>query len=238
MLHAGDIDIAVHSMKDMPDTLPEGMVINCILEREDPRDAFISLKAKTIMDLLEGAVIGTSSVRRQSQLLASRPDLNIVPFRGNVQTRLRKLEDGEVDATILAVAGLKRLDMTSKITSAVDTNVMLPAVAQGAIGVECLEKNHHILEVLDCINHTPSFTRVAAERSFLKMLDGSCTTPLGALATITKDGSLYFEGLLANPDGSIIYRVERKGIQADAIAIGEDAGQEVRTNAGHLLGCN
>src|SRR5262249_54325326 len=142
-----------HSMKDMPDTLPPGMVIPCILEREDPRDAFISRTASSLTALPQGAVLGTSSVRRQAQILKLRPDLRIVPFRGNVNTRLEKLERGEADATLLAVAGLKRLDMAQAIREALPVETMLPAVAQGAIGVECLESNHHILQILATINH-------------------------------------------------------------------------------------
>ncbi len=235
-LTGGRVDIAVHSMKDMPDTLPPGMVIPCILEREDPRDAFISLRVRSLAELPQGAVLGTSSVRRQSQILKMRPDLKIVPFRGNVNTRLEKLARGEVDATLLAVAGLKRLDMAQAITEAISTEKMLPAVAQGAIGVECLESNHHILQVLAVINHPDSFTQVAAERGFLKELGGSCATPIAGLAEFTEKGTLHFQGLVASTDGAVFYRVEREGAPEDAERMGRDAGAEVKAKAGKILG--
>lgn len=234
-LHDGKVDIAVHSMKDMPDTLPGDMEISCILEREDPRDAFLSSKATSLMELPHGAVLGTSSVRRQAQVLKLRPDLQIVPFRGNVNTRLAKLARGEVDATLLAVAGLKRLNMASAITEEIGTDRMLPAVAQGAIGVECLTKNQHILHVLEAINHAESLTCVTAERGFLKTLGGSCATPIAGLAELQGD-RLYFRGLVASPDGREFYAVERKGAAADAEKLGTDAGAEVLKNAKELLG--
>ncbi len=228
------IDIAVHSMKDMTDELPAGLVINCILEREDPRDAFISGKASSLEELPKGASVGTSSMRRQSQILRVRPDLKIVPMRGNVGTRLKKLKMGEADSTILAVSGLKRVDMTDRITAVIDDGVMLPAVGQGAIGVECVEKNEHIVEVLSHINHLRSNICIIAEREFLKKLGGSCTTPIAGLAELEGD-VLNFRGLVASPDGSDIYSVERRGKQEDASDLGKDAGEEVLKNAGHLL---
>jgi len=234
-LAAGEIDMAVHSMKDMPDTLPEGQCIECILEREDPRDAFLSTKAKSIEDLPEGAVIGTSSVRRQSQLLKIRPDLKMVQFRGNVNTRLKKLENGDVDATLLAVAGLKRIDLASKITSELSPDVMLPAVAQGAIGVECLEDNEHILRVLEVINHQDSKYRVTAERGFLKALNGSCSTPIAALADFKEDGTLHLKTMLASVDGKIAHFAEREGDAEDAEAMGIDAGKEVLSKGKELI---
>lgn len=233
-LYAGEIDFAVHSMKDMPDKLPDGQIIPCILEREDHRDAFVSKKYGSIEDLPQGAVVGTSSARRQSQVLALRPDISVVPFRGNVNTRLRKLEEGQVDATFLAVAGLKRLDLGQHITQAVDDNTMIPAIAQGAIGVECLEDNTHIIQVLSKINHHASFVRVFAERSFLKAMEGSCATPLGGLAVFTGDGGLIFRGWLAKTDGSVFYRVQKEGNAGHAAAIGEDAAQEMLSLAADI----
>lgn len=230
-LFSGDIDFAVHSMKDMPDTLPDGLVIPCILEREDHRDAFISEKYSSIMDLPQGAKVGTSSVRRQSQLLMLRPDLEVVGFRGNVNTRLKKLHEGQVDATFLAVAGLRRLEMKRHITEIISEDQMLPAIAQGAIGVECVESNLHILQVLSKINHHLSFIRVLAERSFLKAMGGSCATPLGGLATFNEAGELNLRGLLAKPDGSVFYTVEKTGKPADATLLGEQAGQEMLIKA-------
>ena len=228
------IDIAVHSMKDMPDKLPEGLIIECVLEREDPLDAFLSKKCKTLEELPNGAILGTSSIRRQSQILAVRPDLKIVPFRGNVVTRLEKLDKGEVDATLLAVAGLKRIDMQKRISSVIPSEIILPAVAQGAIGVECLEKNEHIRIVLEKINHPLSLMRVNCERSFLQSLGGSCTTPIGALAEISGE-KISLRTLIASPEGKEIYKAERTGALDDAEKIGKDAGKELKSKGGHIL---
>jgi hydroxymethylbilane synthase len=235
-LSTGQIDLAVHSMKDMPADLPEGLSIPCILEREDPRDAFISLKYKSVKALPEGAVIGTSSVRRQAQLLALRPDLRIVPFRGNVLTRLEKLESGVVDATFLAVAGLKRLELADRITAAMDPADMLPAVAQGAIGVEVHIGNEHIRHVLAEINHEPSFICISAERAFLFELGGSCTTPMGCLATLSADEKvLSLAAMVASVDGKITHHTTRKGSPDDAARMGRDAGQELKTKGASFL---
>ncbi len=235
-LFAGDIDMAVHSMKDMPDTMPDGLIIECILEREDPRDAFISHKAATIADLPEGAIIGTSSVRRQSQILSTRPDLKIVQFRGNIITRLDKLKRGDVDATLLAAAGLKRVDMESSITSIIKIDDMLPAVAQGAIGVECAEDNQHIQQVLSMINHRKSYIRIKAERGFLQTLGGSCATPIAGYAEIEGD-ILKFRGLVASTDGKEIHHVSRESTLNDAEEAGIDAGKEMLHKCGDLLQC-
>ncbi len=234
-LHSGEIDIAVHSMKDMPAELPEGMVIDCILEREDPREAFLSPVAATIDALPKDATIGTSSVRRQAQLLSLRPDLTIMPFRGNVLTRLRKLEEGVVDATLLAVAGLKRLDLTQRITCCVPPDTMLPAVAQGAIGVECLESNTHILRVLANIDHEPSHVCVRAERAFLTAMGGSCTTPIGCLAELSDTGTLSLRAMIAATDGSVCYTATREGTAEDAATLGTDAGEELHHKGKDIL---
>ena len=233
-LSAGTIDIAVHSMKDMPDRLPDGMVIECILEREDPREAFISKKAKTLLELPYGAVFGTSSPRRQSQALALRPDLKIVPFRGNVVTRMEKIDRGDVDATMLAVAGLKRIDMGDRITSIMEVEEILPAIAQGAIGIECLEENKHILRVLEKINHQKSKIQVEAERACLIALGGSCTTPIGALAEINGD-NIFFRAMVASMDGKIIHRAERKGKISQAKEMGGNAGKELKEKGKDFL---
>ncbi len=230
-----EIDMAVHSMKDMPAKLPTGLLIECILEREDPRDAFISHKVERLKDLPKGAVIGTSSVRRQAQLLRLRPDLNMSPFRGNVGTRLAKLETGQVDATILAVAGLKRIDMADHITEILEPEHILPAVAQGAIGVECAADNLHIREVLNVINHPESSVCIAAERAFLAELEeGSCTTPIGALAAL-ENNQIHLRCLLASTDGRECYETKRSGGYKDAAHLGADAGKELKKKGKSIL---
>lgn len=227
----GGIDIAVHSMKDVPTILPDGLVIDCILEREDPRDAFISTKAAGIDDLPAGSVVGTSSLRRQALILSRRPDLTVVPFRGNVGTRLRKLENGDVDATLLAMAGLHRLAIEPAGMAAIPASVMLPAVAQGAIGVERRTEDARIAAYLAPLNHRASATRVAAERALLAELDGSCRTPIAALAKLAGD-RLTLYGLIVLPDGTQRHDVTREGAASDAAAIGRAAGQALRETAG------
>ncbi|MBV0910850.1 hydroxymethylbilane synthase [Anianabacter salinae] len=199
---AGEIDIAVHSMKDMPVDQPGGLVLDTYLPREDPRDAFVSLSVKGLADLAEGAVVGTSSLRRKSQLLNRRPDLQVVEFRGNVQTRLRKLADGVAVATFLAQAGLNRLGMLDEVPhGTIETDDMLPAVAQGAIGIERREDDTRVAEMLAAIHDTETGKRLAAERAFLAALDGSCETPIAGLAEI--DGAtLRLRGEILRTDGS------------------------------------
>ncbi|MEO5335275.1 MAG: hydroxymethylbilane synthase [Magnetospirillum sp. WYHS-4] len=228
----GRIDIAVHSMKDVPTWLPDGIVLPCMLEREDVRDVFVSRKATTLADLPAGSAVGTASLRRQAQILHRRPDLKVVTFRGNVQTRLRKLDEGEVDATLLAKAGLNRLGLASVATSVIETADMLPAVAQGAIGITCRagdERAHRLLAALD---HPPTAIRVTAERALLEVLDGSCRTPIAALADFQADGSLSLKGLIARPDGSQVLETSRCGAESDAGALGRDAGRELKDRAG------
>ncbi len=183
-LLSGAIHLAVHSMKDLPASLPEGLTIAAVLPREDPRDAFMSLVAGSIAELKHGATLGSSSVRRTAQLLRLRPDLKTVQFRGNVETRLRKLSEGVADATFLACAGLNRLGLADKITLAMPTDIMLPAIAQGAIGIEIRDGDQATRELLSAINHTPSEIAVTCERAFLKALDGSCRTPLAGHASL------------------------------------------------------
>jgi hydroxymethylbilane synthase len=197
---ACEIDIAVHSMKDMPVLFPDGLVLDCYLPREDVRDAFISPKYKTIAELPEGATVGTSSLRRRAQLLNRRPDLNIVEFRGNVQTRLRKLDEGVADATFLACAGLNRLGR-SDISNPIEVNDMLPAIAQGCIGIERREDDLEMAALLATINDTPATTRLAAERALLDGLDGSCQTPIAGLAELDGD-QMRLRGQVIRPDGS------------------------------------
>ena len=191
------VDIAVHSMKDMPTLLPDGMVLACILPRADARDAFISPKAASLAELPAGAVIGTASLRRQAQILNKFPQLKVVPLRGNVQTRLKKLAAGEVDATLLAVAGLHRLYRADVITAALSETEMLPAVAQGAIGITCREDDDEILAWLARLNCRTSALCVTAERAFLRALDGSCRTPIAAHAVLAEDATLSFKGNVA-----------------------------------------
>jgi len=230
-LLAGEVDIAVHSMKDMPTVLPSGLTVTCFLPREDVRDAFISPKAGSLADLPTGAVVGTSSLRRRAQVLRLRGDLVVVALRGNVETRLRKIEEGAADATLLACAGLKRLGLANRITAPVPTEQMLPAVAQGAIGVETRGDDFAMAELLAPINHQPSALCVAAERAFLAKLDGSCRTPIAGLAELGPD-RLVFRGMILTPDGRQCHATRREGAPEEAIRMGEDAADELLARAG------
>jgi hydroxymethylbilane synthase len=225
-LLSSEIHIAVHSMKDMPAVIPEGLVITCILPRENPFDAFMSCKYNSLDDLPKNAVVGTSSLRRASQILAVRPDIQIKPFRGNVQTRLRKLEEGQADATILAVAGLNRLGLSDLIKSVIPQVIMTPAVAQGAIGVECSAGNQSIIELLSHINHAETNICVSSERAFMKELNGSCQIPLGAYAKIT-DNNLDIDFMLAENDGSAVKKGSISGLVSDAVQIGVEAANKI-----------
>ncbi|MFQ5774297.1 MAG: hydroxymethylbilane synthase [Kiloniellaceae bacterium] len=229
----GRIDAAVHSMKDMPTWLPEGLGIAAILPREDPRDAFFSPHGASLADLPAGAVVGTASLRRQAQALLARPDLGVVPLRGNVETRLRKLSEGRVDATLLAVAGLRRLGMAARITAVLAPEEMLPAVAQGAIGVEARRDDARTHGWIAALNDAQSERRVAAERACLAALDGSCRTPIAALAE-TEDGgaALRLRALVCMPDGTRAHRAERRGPAREAERLGREAGEELRAAAG------
>ncbi|TCS64814.1 hydroxymethylbilane synthase [Varunaivibrio sulfuroxidans] len=229
---SGAIDIAVHSMKDVPTWLPEGIVLPCMLEREDTRDVFISTKAADLDDLPPGAVVGSASLRRQAQILARRPDLKVVTFRGNVQTRLKKLAAGEVDATLLALAGLKRMNMAHVATKVLDWDAMTPAVGQGAIGITCRGEDRRALAALDALNHPDTFLCVSAERAFLAELDGSCRTPIAARATL-KDGALDLHALIARVDGSEVHRQRGESPAAldDALALGRALGQSLLARA-------
>jgi len=197
----GSIDIAVHSMKDMPTLQPEGLVLECYLPREDVRDAFVSPGVARLMDLPEGAVVGSSSLRRRAQLAHRRPDLTLVEFRGNVQTRMKKLSDGVAVATFLAMAGLRRLGMTEVARSAIAPEEMLPAVAQGAIGIERRANDTRAGALLEAIHHGPTGQRLAAERAYLARLDGSCETPIAGLAELD-GGTLTLRGEILRTDGS------------------------------------
>lgn len=228
----GSLDLAVHSMKDVPTWLPDGLEIVCLLPRDDPHDGFISSKAKRLADLPPGSVIGTASLRRQAQILARRPDLKVVPFRGNANTRLRKLGEGQVDATLLAVCGMHRLGMPEVIASTLSREEMLPAVAQGAIGIECRADDAAIRARLAPLHDRRTEICVTAERALLRVLDGSCRTPIAALAELGPDNRLNLTGLVIKPDGSIRYDATRSGLAADAEKLGGDAGAELKRRAG------
>ena len=224
----GRIDLAVHSMKDVETWLPDETEVAVVLEREDPRDAFLSPRAATLDDLPAGAAIGTSSLRRQAQILHRRPELRVEMLRGNVQTRLRKLEEGVVDATLLALAGLKRLGNEGVAQSYIETDVILPAVAQGVVGIETRRDDVRVRDLVAPLNHAPTWTRVTAERAMLAALDGSCQTPIGGLAELSSDGRLSLTGLIAMPDGSQLHKMSDEGSAGDAEALGTSLGQALR----------
>jgi hydroxymethylbilane synthase len=230
-LAAGRIDLAVHSSKDMPTVLPSRLVLAAFLEREDPRDVFISRKAKSIAALPRGATVGTASLRRQAMVKRLRPDLSIVPLRGNVETRLRKLEDSAADATLLALAGLKRLGLEKAATAVLNVDEFLPAVGQGAIGIEARADDTRTLDLLAAINHADTASALACERTFLAVLDGSCRTPIAGHATVA-GGRLGFRGMIIKPDGSEAFETAREGSVGDAEKLGADAGAELKGLAG------
>ena len=222
------IDLAVHSMKDVETILADGFVIAAVLERADPRDSWISSSGHGLDDMPTGAKVGTASLRRRAQVLARRPDLEIVPFRGNVGTRLRKLAEGQADATLLAQAGLDRLGMSDTATEILAPSIMLPPAAQGAVGVECRANDEIVLQALAPLNHAETELTTMAERALLGALDGSCRTPIGAYATLNKTGGIHIEGLLANDEGTKSWRASRTGLVADAAALGAEIGAELR----------
>lgn len=230
-LEDGSLDIAVHSLKDMPTEMPAGMTLACVLKREDPRDVFISPRAASIDALPEGAVVGTASLRRQAQVLAVRPDLKVVTFRGNVQSRLGKLADGVVDATLLALAGLKRLHMEHEATAILDPAMMLPAVAQGAITIETRADDADMQQRLAPLNHAETEICVTAERALLASLEGSCRTPIAAFAELV-GGRLHLRARMLSPDGQQCFEATRDGPPQDAARMGRDAGAEIRGAAG------
>ena len=285
-----EVDICVHSMKDVPTWLVPGTILPCNLPREDTRDAWISPNAARPSDLADGSVVGTASLRRQAQLLAKcaprglapllsrstrrldpiprslppslppppppppsslssshpvahanpstspsagcrNPTLKCVNFRGNVQTRLKKLDEGVVDATLLAKAGLNRMDMTQHITNVLEWDEMLPAVAQGAIGIQCREGDERIMRFLDALTDKPTKIAVDCERAFLAALDGNCRTPIAGQAKIV-DGQVFFQGLIAKPDGSLIFETTKTAAPEDAVKMGTEAGEELKAKCG------
>jgi len=227
----GGIDMAVHSMKDMPTVLPDGLVIPTILPREDARDAFFAREGEErIADLPPGALVGTASLRRQAQILLARPDLRVDTLRGNVDTRLRKLREGEVDATLLAVAGLKRLGRD--LPAVLEPEEMLPAVAQGAVGIEIREADEKTAAYLAPLGHQKSLEEITAERACLAVLDGSCRTPIAAYAQPIGEDRLRLRALVALPDGGECYRTELEGERSAAEVLGREAGNILRGEAG------
>jgi hydroxymethylbilane synthase len=230
-LIAGAIDLAAHSAKDMPTILPPGLAIAAVLPREDARDVFISPKAKTLADLPAGATVGTASLRRQALLKRLRGDLAVVPLRGNVETRLRKLAAGEVDAIVLALAGLKRLGLADAATAVIPVDDFLPAVGQGIIAIEARGDDERTLALLAAVNHADTAAALTAERAFLTVLEGSCRTPIAGHAVVAA-GRLRFHGLIAKPDGSDVHETHRQGAAADAVRLGAEAGRELKQRAG------
>jgi hydroxymethylbilane synthase len=230
-LLAGDIDLAVHSTKDMPTVLPAGLGIGAMPKREDPRDAFISVTYSSLDDVPAGATVGTSSLRRQAQVLRQRPDLQVIPFRGNVETRLRKLKEGAADATLLACAGLNRLNLSQHIKQPMSPEVMLPAVAQGAICIEVRSDDDKTARLIAPLNDAETAICVATERAFLAKLDGSCRTPIAGLAELSGN-TLRFRGEILTPDGTQSHATERSGAPETALRLGEDVAAELLDRAG------
>jgi len=231
-LLSGAIDIAVHSMKDMPVAQPDGLLLDTYLPREDVRDAFVSPGVSRLADLEQGAVVGTSSLRRKAQLLNRRPDLHVVEFRGNVQTRLKKLADGVATCTFLAMAGLNRLGMDGVPATPVDVTDMLPAVAQGAIGIERRANDVRVAEMLVAIHDVETGQRLAAERAFLTALDGSCETPIAGLAELINGGMLRLRGEVLRPDGSEAIDDDQTCPIEDCAALGREMAMKLLQQAG------
>jgi hydroxymethylbilane synthase len=233
-LFAETIDLAVHSMKDMPALVPEGLAFGAVLEREDPRDAFVSHSVKNLADLPQGAILGSSSVRRNAQALRIRPDLQAVQFRGNVQTRLRKLEDGVAHGTFLAVAGLNRLGLSKHISAIMEMDVMLPAVAQGAIAIEIKQANARARDLVHAIHHKSTGIAIQCERAFLATLEGSCRTPIAGHAKVNGT-SVSFRGQALTLDGRDSFEYSVSGTSKDAVAMGIEAGERVKAMGGEKL---
>ena len=228
-MQAGDADIAVHSMKDVPMDLPPGFALPVICEREAPFDAFVSNQFEKLSDLPHGAKVGTSSLRRSSQLLQQRPDLEILSLRGNVQTRLAKLDSGDFDAIILAAAGLIRLELDHRIRYQIPPESILPAVGQGAVGIECRDDDSDTMALIAFLKDEPTFIRVSAERAFNHRLEGGCQVPIAAYATLEND-KLWLRGLVASLDGKTVISGERRGNAGDAESMGVSLAEELLAN--------
>lgn len=229
-----DADIAVHSMKDVPMEFPEGLGLYCICEREDPRDAFVSNRFENLAELPQGSVVGTSSLRRQAQLLALRPDLQIRFLRGNVNTRLAKLDAGEYDAIILAAAGLIRLGFEQRIRTRLDTRDSLPAGGQGAVGIECRTADAELHALLQPLNHAPTAARVSAERALNRHLNGGCQVPIACFAELQGE-ELWLRGLVGQPDGSLLLRAESRGPVGAAVALGVEVAEALLTQGAQAI---
>jgi len=231
----GRADIAVHSMKDVPIELPDGLHLATICPREDPRDAFVSNSYKTLENLPQGATVGTSSLRRQCQISALRPDLKIKDLRGNVNTRLRKLDDGEYDAIILASAGLIRLEMAERISEYIEPHISLPAIGQGAVGIECRKDDERVHQLLKPLHDTKTAIRVTAERAMNYTLNGGCQVPVAGFAELSKD-TLFMRGLVGEPDGSKIITADIAGKPEDAEELGIVLAEDLLARgAGEIL---
>ncbi len=223
----GDADIAVHSMKDVPMVLPEGFALGAILERHSPTDAFVSNNHETFESLPEGAILGTSSLRRKAQLMAMRPDLDVRDLRGNVGTRLGKLDAGEYDAIVLATSGLQRLELDERIRHEIAPETCLPAVTQGTLGIEYFAKDDETLEIIKVLNHAPTETRTKAERAMNHRLEGGCQVPIGVYAQLMDEGQMLVRGLVGSLDGSTILKAHRVGRAVDAEKLGVAVAEEL-----------
>lgn len=230
----GTVDLAVHSLKDMPTVLPEGLCLTAITTRANVGDAFVSNKYASFSELPQGAVLGTSSLRRKAQLLAVRPDLKIVDLRGNVDTRLRKLDEGQMDAIILAAAGLERLGHADRIREIIPTTVCLPAVGQGALAIECRSDNKEVREMLAFLNDLPTKQATDAERTFLGLIEGGCQVPIGVHAEVEND-NVKIEAVIASLDGSKVLRNNITGPAADAVGLGRKLGQQMLAEGGEQI---
>ena len=233
-LLSGEVDLAVHSLKDMPTVLPEGLCLTAITERANVGDAFVSNKYNSFAELPLGAVVGTSSLRRKAQLLAARPDLTIRDLRGNVDTRLRKLDEGLYDAVILAAAGLERLGHGDRIKDVIPSSVCLPAVGQGALAIECRTNDAEVRQMLDFLNDMPTVHATNAERAFLGLLEGGCQVPIGVHADV-EGNQIKIEAIIAALDGSTVLRDTIEGAAVDAVALGQELGKKMLANGGQEI---
>lgn len=230
----GTVDLAVHSLKDMPTVLPEGLCLTAITERANVGDAFVSNKYASFQELPQGAILGTSSLRRKAQLLAARPDLKIVDLRGNVDTRLRKLDEGHMDAIILAAAGLERLGYQDRIRQVIPAEVCIPAVGQGALAIECRNEDPEVRAMLEFLNHLPTRQATDAERAFLGLIEGGCQVPIGVYAKVEAE-EIKIEGIIAALDGSTVLRNTITGPAAKAAELGKTLGQQMLEQGGQEL---